>query len=471
MDTLINPYLISLSVIGIKGLSQKIDLRFHNKTFPHETPYSDNIKGIYGVNGAGKTSIIVSVLILKRLLSEPDFLAGHKRWLDDLINYESGYFTIAVEYCYFHGEKRELSRIYRYSITVKKGKDIEGYSIEKESLLEVAGHSTAGEEKVVFSVADGKIEKLKDGTAPEYISNIASRFNNTLKKSSLLSLRPPLENATKNDQEIFAADSFISGIVSLFYFNRLLFVYVCNEDIPLEPYSFDYEDFSKGEKEDPVVASIMKENRNRNVRFMDEVELETYRETTRRLASFVKLFKPSLRSIDLDAKEVSKNCYAVERVFDYGNYKINSYLESTGIKNLSNYFLLIYYAVRGGIVFIDEMDANINGVYLASLLSYLSKYAKGQLVFTSHNTSLMSVLKNGKHGIDFISPDHHLASWAKNGNYSPESQWLDGFIPGFAFNLEDTDYLSIFPPDDSFLYGEKRDTKNSLAKGSEGGNR
>ena len=60
---------------------------------------------------------------------------------------------------------------------------------------------------------------------------------------------------------------------------------------------------------------------------------------------------------------------------------------------------LFYYledACMGMITFIDELDSNINDVYLDKIIEYFILYGKGQLCFTSHNLSPMSVLKKNK---------------------------------------------------------------------------
>ena len=139
----------------------------------------------------------------------------------------------------------------------------------------------------------------------------------------------------------------------------------------------------------------------------------------------------------------------VERIFEYpGGVMVNSYLESTGIRALVSVFPFIQAAVDGQIVFIDEMDANINGIFLSSLIEYLIGYCSGQICFTSHNTHLMSALNvaDNQYGVCFLSPSKGVKAWVKNGHYDAEGQWVKGFVPGFAFNFEPLDFYGIFPP-------------------------
>ena len=55
-------YLVNYSVKGIKTLDQTVSLSFYKKTISKEPDTQDyNIKGIYGMNGTGKSGIVTSV--------------------------------------------------------------------------------------------------------------------------------------------------------------------------------------------------------------------------------------------------------------------------------------------------------------------------------------------------------------------------------------------------------------------------
>ena len=54
-------YLVNYSVKGIKTLDQTVSLSFYKKTISKEPDTQDyNIKGIYGMNGSGKSGIVTS---------------------------------------------------------------------------------------------------------------------------------------------------------------------------------------------------------------------------------------------------------------------------------------------------------------------------------------------------------------------------------------------------------------------------
>ena len=82
-------YLTCYSVKGIKTLDQLTSLSFYKKTIsrnPNTREY--NIKGIYGMNGSGKSGIITSVEILRNLLIDPGYLNNSiaQKNLDAIIN-------------------------------------------------------------------------------------------------------------------------------------------------------------------------------------------------------------------------------------------------------------------------------------------------------------------------------------------------------------------------------------------------
>ena len=82
-------FLTSYSVKGIKNLDQLIKLDFYKKTITKSLDTQEyNLKGIYGMNGSGKSAIVTSVKILKNLLSNSNYLNNPiiQQNLDSLIN-------------------------------------------------------------------------------------------------------------------------------------------------------------------------------------------------------------------------------------------------------------------------------------------------------------------------------------------------------------------------------------------------
>lgn len=94
-------FLTSYSVKGIKNLDQLITLDFYKKTITKSLDTQEyNLKGIYGMNGSGKSAIVTSVKILKNLLSDSNYLNNPimQQNLDSLINKEEKSLYLSADF-------------------------------------------------------------------------------------------------------------------------------------------------------------------------------------------------------------------------------------------------------------------------------------------------------------------------------------------------------------------------------------
>ena len=163
---------------------------------------------------------------------------------------------------------------------------------------------------------------------------------------------------------------------------------------------------------------------------------------------FVKLFKPNIKSIDLEITTLRRRrrtkLYEVESFLNYGDYKINFEYESMGIKKIFKLYDYFKDLTNGKIVVIDELDSHINDIFLTKMLEYTYEHAKGQLIFTSHSITPMETLKTGKNAIDFISISGKITSWKQIGNYSPTNLYKLGMIDGLPFNIWPESLMKVF---------------------------
>ena len=96
-----NVYLLNYAVRGIKTLDQWISLSFYKKTISNDLDMQKyNIKGIYGMNGSGKSGIVTSVNVLGKLLVDQSYLNNPlvQRNLDAIINKKTGELSIEAEF-------------------------------------------------------------------------------------------------------------------------------------------------------------------------------------------------------------------------------------------------------------------------------------------------------------------------------------------------------------------------------------
>ncbi len=435
--------LIEYSVRGIKSLDQMVELSFYKKTLDAGLDMRGyNVKGIYGANGAGKSAIITSVRILKRLIINSGYLSDPltQRQLSALINKSIGQIDIRAK---FAADNPDGIQLYEFSITMVR--DADGNCVIDEEQLRVKkGSSRRDTYTEVYCVENGKV------TFPEkndLTQELTEKTQNLLSVSTLASqfykwLRAlPLEKKS-------AAPLF-----DLLLFGLSINTYMDTEDDHLAFFLIDTAFSDDGAIDAGYLAEVL---RSRREQMFNEIPamgtetisvakdaMESFLAEIKKLARFVRIFKPDLQGISVDSRE-SRNGFECRLIMEYDGYRVDAEFESTGVKKLIRLFTYIQRMVGGEIVFIDEFDSNLHDVYLCALLEYLMENGQGQLCFTTHNIGPMDVLKNNKKSIDFLSADRRIVSWANNGNYSPSRLYRNGMIEGSPFNVDSIDFIGVF---------------------------
>lgn len=444
--------LLSFKLSGIKSLQKEIELKFSNYLLKDPSKNIAKVKSIYGVNGAGKTSVVLGMKILTEFLRNPDYLSEKRVILNNLINYNTDTFSATILFSTFDNNEK-LMNIFRYSTKFTKIEN--SFIVDNESLDVFSGNNLKGTAKNIFDISNGQIQNINCSDLT-YKQKLVSNYNNLLLKSSFLSLHPALE-INSNDETIIdnrAKAPFSYAIISLFQFANSVLTFTDRDNIPLNP-NLEFE-MLKNYIQDQSNHPDKINNINKNRITIAKKNYPSFVKRTNQLEKFIKLFKPELKEIKLDPVEAGNDFLLVSRTFDYGGKSlINEHLESTGIKRITQLFQFLDFSIKGGIVFIDELDASISSIYLLKLLQYFEKLGKGQLCFTCHNTYLMRAIQDYKFSIDFISSDGKIKSWTKSGHYLPEDQFTKGYIPGFAFNTVDLDFFEVFPTEEVSAQNDK----------------
>ena len=447
-------YMTGYEVQGIKVLDQVLSLSFYKKsvTKPIDTQ-SYNIKGIYGMNGAGKSGIVTSVNILRKLLVNEDYLNNSvvQRSLEEIINKKTKQLSMAAEYLIDLGKN---SKLYRYKILLKKSHSGK-YIIGSESLYVKSAFSRRDEYECLISVENGDITYIRDKNEADFPGLFKEKTKNLLSTSTVSALFADKmllsEGVDKNKADSLLLISFIS----LYLLGRRIFVYMDQSDdhtdyVVNRLIEFDRDEINGYESlNDDLKRLVVGINNNYLNEFSiggNVIQKNLYKEYAAevvKLQKFIKIFKHDLDRIDIDRKE-NGDAYVCSLIMVYDSYSINAEFESTGIKKLIRLFAYFAEMARGGIVFIDELDSNLHDVYLCALLEYLMEYGEGQLCFTTHNVGPMDILKQNKKSIDFLSTDHKIYPWIVNGNYSPSKLYRKGMIEGSPFNVESIDFIGIF---------------------------
>lgn len=443
-------YLISYAVKGIKNLDEWVFLSFYKKTIKKDFDvYGYNLKGIYGANGSGKTGIITSVKILKRLLLEQHYLSGKviQDELNALINRKTGKLEIAVEYLF---PVQDALILFNYEIKV--GRNSFGlYEIESEKLSYKNATSSSASSKLCFSTDHGN---LQIHSADVYAKLVDELTKNLLAGSAMASI-------VRMNDRLRQPGSEMENVLWIMLMSLIIFALslnICTEtgddhrnyhlsnylDSENSPNNFDLKsmiqqiDKLKGPDTGMFSAELIS---------VPKRSYGSFEKHVNKLYEFLHIFKNDLAGIDIDKKDDGEN-YVCTFIMNYGDYSVDAEFESAGIKKLIRLFYYIENAVNGNIVFIDELDSSLHDVYLCALLEYLKDNAKGQLCFTTHNVGPMDILKTNKKSIDFLSTDHKIYSWAANGNYSPAALYKKGMIEGSPFNVFPFDFANAFYTED-----------------------
>lgn len=442
--------LVNYSVGGIKTLEKKISLSFYKKTYRKgDNVAGYNVKGIYGMNGSGKSAIVTSVIILKNLLINPGYLNNPlvQKNLDEMVNKKRQELVIEVDFLSIVDDATEL---YRYKVIVARD-DAGKFTIRYENMM-IRPYSANKENwNTVFEVKNGSIIKVARNTDIIFEEEIKSKTVNILGKVSLCSIF--MEKYFSRKIEVSDNNGkLFQGLCELFFLGEQLQVYMDKSDDHTDYFLCDYlyldnKDNKSGISEflknliekNKEQLSVVSVGQNRLLKS----QYEMFEETVKKMCSFIRIFKNDLLDIDIEKKE-DKDSYICNLVMVYKDYSISAEFESSGIKKLINLYVYLNEMVNGGIVFIDEFDSNLHDVYLCALLEYLMEYGTGQLCFTTHNVGPMDILKKNKKSIDFLSVDQTIYQWTKSGNYSPSKLYRGGMIEGSPFNVDSIDFIGVF---------------------------
>ena len=413
-------FMLSFKVNGIKNIEKEIEINFYNKTLKRFNPCGSNVKGIFGPNGIGKTSIIKGMDILRKISLNDNYLTNDFNIiiLDKIINKKIEKAKLEVEFLVIKNKKK-----YRY---------IHSITIARTSTKEI-------------KILNEKIIK-KDPNTDQILWQILIE-NGIIKNDSIHKgdLKAQIIDVTKNLLEKRSVVNIVKSsllestdLENIYYFYKKLYIKIDSEDKHLAYALLD--NILKVPMKDEMTFNNFVGNYDTSI---PKNGLEIFEDSLRRMTKFLKIFKPNLKNIEYEKKE-DEEYYYINILFVYNNYKVDYEFESMGIKNLFSLFTYFRALSDDEVVVIDEIDTSIHDIYLNKLIEFFAVDGKGQLVFTAHNITLLQTLKKYKHSIDFINENMEVVSWVKNGNSTPFKSYKDGYIKGLPFNIKEYDFLEIF---------------------------
>ena len=180
-------YLVNYRVKGIKTLEEEVSLSFYKKTITMPLDTKEyNIKGIYGINGSGKSGIVASVDILRNLLLDDGYLNNPmvQKNLDAIINKKSKELFIGAD---FLAEYKEKTYLYRYEILLKKTLT-DKYAISSEKLSYRLATSKKDDFNSLIEVKNGIIDYIDIKNDEELKNTFIQNTLNLLSMSAVSSV-------------------------------------------------------------------------------------------------------------------------------------------------------------------------------------------------------------------------------------------------------------------------------------------
>ena len=433
--------LLYLSTYGLKNIERPIVLEFANQTISKEIKKVNSIKGIYGYNGAGKTALIKSVDFYKKIIIDPDYLIQNETQyqLRELINKKVNTFY----FCCIFATGNDF--VIRHSLKLMLNPENRFVSVESEK-IEKSGGRTLNDKFVTLIEND----KGKLFVHPKYdCENIEMIKTLPLNRTSFVpGFLAKLVEKINSDDGVRVTTQLEGILLSQFLNGRLIEVCTLNsEDYKSNLISdSQIKELLKSYKDLGDVNILEKLGLNSNEERIPVSEFREFKQSIKGLERFLKIFKPELNEIKLDYS-INSDYYIVKKIFVYKDYKVDFKFESSGIQQLTHLYWYLKKCSDGYLVFVDEMDVNINSVYFKKLVSYFTNFAKGQLIFTTHNVESMEVLKNQKRSISVIGHDGYVDTWVGKGNRSPINDYMGGYFEHSPMNVEDFDFVNVFEGD------------------------
>lgn len=403
-----------------------------------------DIRGIYGQNGTGKTSIIKAIKLIKGLMIGESLpkdineyvMRGEKQleitvsffinshYKDYLVDYSivisKVSFDTDIEKEFFWGIKNE-------SLTFRES----GKKSTKISRIKTLIEKSYNVKEISPKYRNDEVKKFFNNKFEyEYIqrANIEKResfiFGNNLidiisKKSGVnseLRLIPILRNFALSNLHVLDSNSMALSSANI-----------------LLPLSFNIQkDHLNYHGVIPISISKPEPIPSEILGIVDDVLSEMNKvlcEIIPGLRICIKKFPPVLN-------EQGKEMIAIELLACKGTSEIPIRYESDGIKKIISVLNLIVnmYNDSSMVILIDELDAGIFEYLLGEILLILEESGKGQLIFTSHNLRPLEVLNRNSLIFTTTNPKNR---YIKLKNIRPNNNMRDVYYRDIVLNGQD----------------------------------
>lgn len=377
---------MSIVSINIKNLKSIKD---------SEIILKNNLSGIYGPNGTGKTAVIEAIDIvrtyytcnfqkeiseeLKNKIAQNMRVGENFLELDVVIEFEENLYKLGVT---FRKDSENSLYVSREELAFKtvgsrnNFKNIARMENDEDTILPKLYLSTSQKE---FS---GAIDSEILSKNKLNMKNLFLEFNNFYSYLSLILKYSKYEKTQIVTEEL---NLFIKNFENIELLLKKMVVVNLKEQalynldilIPLNVHSEN-------------IHGILMVNYKRGGTVYSEKQAEELEKIVSQINSIFSIIVPKAKlKIEKEIETLEKNekKIGVKIFVERDSKEIPLEMESTGIiKLVSLLSVMIYYVQdKDAIVAVDELDIHIFEYLLATLLKKLSTHAKGQLIFTAHN--------------------------------------------------------------------------------------
>lgn len=437
-------WIIRFTTKGIKNIDKLTSVNFYNnsvskgKTIDLE---KKNLKGIFGINGAGKSAYVLAVDIYNSITTKSDYLVQdfNKNLLNELINkatkelFLENVFAVSKE-----DDSDKVEEVLKHTVVIYSSVNEFNQKVYRisEKLEKLRGNTINSNYEEIYNVNDGKLtvsDKCIDSDL------FKDEYSNRLDQSTLSSYL--LNSLAKKNTDVELGKGSLLLYLFYTYFNaNSTKCFIDNDDIH-DGIRFNDIAISNAKISKMFDNYIVTFRINGDIISRDD--FDKYQAQVESLKRFIQILKPNLKDIRVDYRIDGDN-YRCNKIFVYDDYEVDEEYESTGIKRIVKMYAYLNLAMKGYKIFIDELDANISGVFLDRLLEFFAENGQGQLCFTSHNIMSMNILKQYKNSITVFGETGKVVNVVKNGHYQPVNLYYEGFVEDSPFNINSFDFYKSF---------------------------
>ena len=387
--------------------------------------YKASILGLYGQNGSGKTALIDSIELLKKILDGKSADAFYS----DYINVDHKEAEITY---YFNVVADDKKKAVQYTVTLKKEERFDDNNEKKEvliickELLKCPIISEKGvktgklidtdTEDIFVPVAKKQLLVGKSNKNDMYLM-VSKKIAEAQSKSFIFSnelFENIFERLKSNDlseterKEIEYYLNILSALKR--YGNSELFVYNKKNSAVIslnaQPLLFSYKDKQIGIAHGSMIFPLNEPC----------VIPENYKNVADKVLSNMNLvLKQLVPGLTISMKELGTQVmengdvgFRVQFMSNKNNKEIPLSYESEGIKKIISILqlLIVVFNEESVTVAVDELDSGIFEYLLGELLNIISEQGNGQLIFTSHNLRPLETLDVGFVAFTTTNPEN-----------------------------------------------------------------